>query len=112
MIDYFELLKIGVQEIDDKSTPPKFDPSDWDTFETRVFILFDSTIGKGKHRITYLLRDMALAPTDTRASTLSREDKIFWNAKHSGVVFKCDCQTGWILLVPLVQNTDAWIHFH
>ena len=72
---------------------------------------FDSKIGQGGFQITYLLCDMALAPADTCGATLSCEDKIFWNAKHSGLVFKADSLTGWILLVPLVQNTDAWAHF-
>lgn len=77
LIEYVKLSKLGEQEIKDNFTPPTFDPSDWDNFETHVFILFDSTIGQGKHCITYLLHDMALAPANTRANTLSCEDKFF-----------------------------------
>ena len=56
--------------------PAAFTPDDWELFETRVFVLFDSKIGHDGIIITYLLCNPALTPANTQAMTISCKDMV------------------------------------
>ena len=110
--DEYILLAVSARQTalgaDEVALPPKFKPTQWISFGRTFDNYLQTKLGVNGIPLNYTIRNPTKAPTNLTAPTLSREQRLIWNAPLTGIAFQTDAKRVMTIAVALMLGTDGY----